>query len=80
VLAAVLWMMENPSEGVRLPDDLPHEFVLEKAKPYLGPFVSERSSWDPLSSWKDPFEGFGVPKPSENARWQFPTFLVQAPW
>jgi homospermidine synthase len=80
VLAAVLWMIENPSEGVRLPDDLPHEFVLEKAKPYLGPFVSERSSWDPLSSWKDPFEGFGVPKPSENARWQFPTFLVQAPW
>jgi homospermidine synthase len=80
VLAAVLWMIEYPREGVRLPDDLPHEFVLEKAKPYLGPFVSERSSWDPLSSWKDPFEGFGVPKPSENARWQFPTFLVQAPW
>lgn len=80
VLAAVLWMIENPRAGVLLPDDLPHEFVLEKAKPYLGPFISARSGWDPLDSWKDPFEGFGVVKPPESARWQFGTFLVKQPF
>lgn len=80
VLAAVLWMIDNPRAGVLLPDDLPHEFVLEKAKPYLGPFVSERSDWDPLSSWKDLFEGFGSARPPESARWQFGTFLVKQPY
>lgn len=79
VLAAVLWMIENPRAGVLLPDDLPHQFVLENARPYLGPFVSQRSDWDPLNSWRDPFEGFGVAKPPESARWQFGTFLVKQP-
>jgi homospermidine synthase len=80
VLAAVLWMIEHPREGVLLPDDLPHDYVLDKARPYLGPFVSERSSWDPLSSWKDPFAGFGIRTPAPEDRWQFETFLVRQPF
>jgi homospermidine synthase len=37
VLAAMLWTIENPNEGVCLPDQLPYEYVLKHAKPYLGP-------------------------------------------
>uniref|UniRef100_UPI004057441F hypothetical protein n=1 Tax=Candidatus Electronema sp. TaxID=2698783 RepID=UPI004057441F len=35
VTAAVMWMIEHPREGVRVPDDLPHEQILRVAKPYL---------------------------------------------
>ncbi len=35
-----MWMIENPKKGFCLPDDLPYEYVLEIAKPYLGEFYS----------------------------------------
>ena len=47
VVSAVMWMIEHPREGFCLPDDLPHEFVLEIAKPYLGEFWSGPSDWTP---------------------------------
>ena len=31
VVAARCWMIENPDRGVCVPDDLPHEFILERA-------------------------------------------------
>ncbi len=31
-----------------LPDDLPHDYVLEIARPYLGHFISTPSDWTPL--------------------------------
>ncbi len=67
VLGCVFWMIRNPEEGVKLPDDLPHEEVMKIAMPYLGPFVSEPSGWRPL------------PEDSVSDRddlWQFETFLV----
>jgi len=50
VVSAVLWMMENPKKGINLPDDLPHDFVLDIAKPYLGDFISMPSDWTPLKN------------------------------
>ncbi len=47
VIAALMWMIENPQQGFCLPDDLPHETILSVAKPYLGRFVSESSDWTP---------------------------------
>ena len=47
-VAAVMWMIENPRKGFCLPDDLPHEYVLGIAKPYLGRFYSGPSDWTPL--------------------------------
>jgi len=79
VLAALLWLLDNPEEGVCLPDDLPHDFVLEKAKPYLGPFVSQAVDWTPLDHRVDPFAGYGRPAPVSEDVWQFGTFLVQGP-
>jgi homospermidine synthase len=79
LMAATKWVLENPHAGVLLPDDLPHEPVLEAAKPYLGPFVSEAVDWTPLDNWNDAFAGYGRPKPAEDDVWQFSTFLVHGP-
>jgi homospermidine synthase len=79
VLGAVLWMLDNPSEGVCLPDQLPHDVILAHAKPYLGPFVSQPVDWTPLTTWSDPFAAFGRPRPADYDVWQFSTFLVPGP-
>ena len=52
VVSAVMWMIENPGKGVRVPDDLPHEYILNIAKPYLGKFVSEASDWTPFKNYQ----------------------------
>ena len=76
VLAATMWMIENPQEGVKLPDQLPYEFILKHAKPYLGPYVSKPADWTPLKNWSHLYEKFGMPRPTEEDVWQFNTFLV----
>lgn len=79
VLGAVQWLLENPHEGVCLPDDLPHDFVLEHARPYLGPLPSQPVDWTPLQNWVDPFAGYARPRPAPEDVWQFSTFLVHGP-
>jgi homospermidine synthase len=79
VLAAVKWLLENPSRGVCLPDDLPHGEILAHALPYLGPFVSRPVDWTPLKGWTDPFTGYGRRRPEPEDVWQFSTFLVTGP-
>ena len=77
VLGAVAWMIKNPNEGVNVPDDLPHEEILEWAKPYLGPFVSQSTDWTPLKNRVDLYEKFSKPRPKDDDVWQFESFLVQ---
>ena len=77
VIAAALWMIENPREGVCLPDQLPHEFILKHAKPYLGPFVSRPVNWTPLKNYDQAFAHYGMPKPPAEDVWQFTTFLAR---
>ena len=76
VVAAVLWMVKNPDRGVVLPDDLPHEFVLKIAKPYLGKWISKASPWTPLAHYTNAFEGFNNPQVDTSDPWQFKNFLV----
>lgn len=52
VLGAVLWMIEHPNEGVCVPDDLPYDYVLNVAKPYLGTFISQEYDWTPVKNQK----------------------------
>jgi homospermidine synthase len=77
VVAAICWMTENPERGVCVPDDLPHEYILEKANPYLGRSLSIRSDWTPLKDTTD-FFGLG-PRRVRNPRdpWQFRNFLLK---
>jgi homospermidine synthase len=76
VVAASLWMIENPERGVCVPDDLPHDYVLNVAKPYLGRFISEASDWTPLKGRQTAFGGFNRLDLDPEDPWQFGNFLV----
>jgi homospermidine synthase len=76
VVAASLWMLENPRAGVRVPDDLPHDFILGIAKPYLGTWVSVPSDWNPLKRYANAFHGFNKPHIDPSDPWQFKNFLI----
>ena len=57
VVAAAMWMIENPRRGVLVPDDLPHDYVLKVRKPYLGKWISTPSDWTPLKDYRNCFAG-----------------------
>ncbi len=76
VVAAVMWMIENPRRGVCVPDDLPHDYVLDVAKPYLGKFISTPSDWTPLKAYTNVFDGYTQPSLDRDDPWQFKNFLV----
>jgi len=61
VVAAVMWMIENPAKGVCVPDDLPHDYILKISKPYLGKWISKPSDWTPLKHRVDAFNGYNKP-------------------
>jgi len=74
VVSAVSWMIENPRKGILLPDDLPHDYILQVAKPYLGEFVSRASDWTPLKNRKIYFKENPDSKVDEEDIWQFRNF------
>jgi homospermidine synthase len=76
VVAASMWMLANPRRGVCVPDDLPHDFILDISKPYLGAFVSVASDWTPLKHYTNVFEGFNRPHVDTSDPWQFKNFLI----
>jgi homospermidine synthase len=76
VVAAALWMVENPNRGVCVPDDLPHEYILGIARPYLGESISIPSDWTPLKHYANNFDGFNRPDIDFDDPWQFKNFLV----
>jgi homospermidine synthase len=76
VVAASMWMIDNPSKGFCLPDDLPHDYILKIAKPYLGPFISKAVDWTPLKERRNEYLEYGEVPPKEADVWQFQTFLV----
>jgi homospermidine synthase len=76
VVAACMWMLEHPRRGVCVPDDLPHDYVLDISKPYLGQFVSVASDWNPLKHYVNVFEGFNAPHIDPADPWQFKNFLI----
>jgi homospermidine synthase len=76
VLGAVLWMLDHPDEGVRVPDELPYDEILAHARPYLGPIVSTQVDWSPISARRVLFPGYSRPLPPPEDEWQFDSFLV----
>jgi homospermidine synthase len=77
VVSAVLWMLENPKLGVRCPDDLPHDYVLKIAEPYLGKLVSVPSDWTPLKNYKNHFKENPSRDLDESNLWCFNNFLFK---
>ena len=76
VIAATMWMIENPTRGVCVPDDLPHEYILKVAKPYLGKWISKPSDWTPLKHYQNAFPGHNNPNIDPSDPWQFKNFLI----
>jgi homospermidine synthase len=76
VVSACMWMIENPKKGVCIPDDLPHDYVLKIAKPYLGKFISTPSDWTPLKHYSNSFPGYNKPALDTSDPWQFKNFLI----
>jgi homospermidine synthase len=76
VVAAALWMIDNPRKGFLLPDDIDHEFILKFATPYIVPFVSIPSDWTPLQNLNTKYLRFGAKAPKKDELWQFNSFLV----
>ncbi|MDP2741266.1 MAG: saccharopine dehydrogenase C-terminal domain-containing protein [bacterium] len=75
VVAAIMWMIENPNKGVCIPDDLPYDYILKISKSYLGKFVSEPSDWTPLKNREIYFKENPESVPDKDP-WQFRNFLA----
>ena len=73
VMAAMVWAMRNPRQGVVEPDDLPFDEVLALCRPYLGDVVGVYSDWTPLAdrAWL-----FDEPLDRSDS-WQFRNFRVE---
>ena len=76
VIAASMWMIENPDRGVLTPDDLPHEYVLKISRPYLGKWISKPADWTPLKHYTNAFHGHNNPAIDRSDPWQFKNFLI----
>ena len=78
IVSAVRWMLIEPNRGVCVPDDLPHDFILESAKPYLGTQWSGPTDWNPLRTRKDIFDKWAdhADLLDHSDPWQFGNFLT----
>ncbi len=77
VVSSVMWMIENPTRGVCIPDDLPFDYILKIAKPYLGKLVSEASDWTPLKNYQVFFKENPDMELDEKNLWRFQNFLFR---
>jgi len=72
-VSAAVWAAANPNQGYCEPEDLPHEDILEIARPYLGTIASLPTDWTPLKQRRVLFE---EPWLDPDDPWQFSNFFV----
>lgn len=72
VLAASVWALENPAQGIVEAEQMDHQRCLEVQRPYLGQIIGTRTDWTPLSGRSSFFaEDIDPTDP-----WQFRNILV----
>lgn len=71
VVAAAVWATKNPTSGFHEPEHLPHDEILDVARGYLGPIISQPTDWVPK---KD--SDMAAVSSVDNNAWQFSTFLA----
>ena len=76
IVGAVDWMLRSPSEGVRVPDELPWRDVLAVARPYVATTWSGPLDWDPVSTHADWFDRWSGREFDHDDPWQFTNFLI----
>ena len=74
MLAGIVWILRNPNRGYVEPEELPFDFILNIAKPYLGPIASVPTNWTPLSDRSSLFKADIDPRHP----WRFENFLIQS--
>ena len=72
LLAGIVWMIKNPNKGYTEPEELPFDFVINIARPYLGTMDSVQTDWTPL---RDRSTLYNVNLDPNNP-WQFNNFKV----
>lgn len=77
VVSAAMWVIENPHRGVCVPDDLPHDYILNIARPYLGRFTSESSNWTPFKNYQIFFKENPRAYLDKKNPWSFKNFLFR---
>lgn len=77
VVSAIMWMIENPNKGVKVPDELPYDYILKRAIPYLGKFVSEHSDWTPFRNYQIFFKENPAAYLDKKNPWCFQNFLFR---
>ncbi|MFA6142864.1 MAG: saccharopine dehydrogenase C-terminal domain-containing protein [Candidatus Omnitrophota bacterium] len=77
VVAAAMWMIENPNKGWCIPDNLPHDHILKTAKPYLGKLASVRSDWTPFANYQVFFKENPDAFLDKKNTWCFNNFLFK---
>jgi homospermidine synthase len=77
VLGGVVFMTNHPWKGILVPDELPHEEILDVAGAYLGTCPSVQSDWTPLQSRSRLFAKWGAAPVDEGDLWQFASFAVE---
>jgi homospermidine synthase len=75
LVGAIMWAIENRQKGVCRPEDLPHEYVLDIAKPYLGTFVSKEFEWSPKKNYTNWYKEVKDNELDEKNLWGFQNFL-----
>ncbi len=77
MMAAVRWAIRNPNRGLCFPEDLPHEEILQYARPYLGRTGSLPVAWTPLNSYRVYFGDYPEAQSDPADPWQFRNFLFR---
>ena len=75
VIAAVAWLLRHPNEGLRVPDELPHDELLTDIRRYIGTRWSGPVDWSPLEDRLELFPNAARPLPTDP--WQFEAFEVR---
>ncbi|MFM8628720.1 MAG: saccharopine dehydrogenase NADP-binding domain-containing protein [Candidatus Limnocylindrus sp.] len=72
VIGAVGWLLRHPNEGIRVPDELPHNEVLPEIRNYLGMRWAGAVDWTPLKDRLELFPEVADALPEDP--WQFDAF------
>ena len=85
VVAAAMWMIENPDRGVCVPDDLPHDYILRDRQPVPGRVALDPLRLDAAEALRQSLRRLQPAATSIcDDPWQFKNFLVDRrglrPW
>ncbi len=72
IIGALYWAIKNPYAGIVEAEDMDFSYVLEKAKPYLGPVDGFYSNWTPIANRSQLFDE----DLDSTCPWQFKNFRV----